>query len=108
MQHRPLARRVLGTLSVDVSLEMAAGPDGLRLETLRANLHAAARHAALGHAGPSFRECSAPACIDAAKLIPRLDPVQEAATDAELDAILDEVITSLEREGTSFMTPKPS
>lgn len=117
----PLARRVLGFLPVGVTLDgerafprtapvpqVKAGPDGLFLATLRANLHAAARHAALGHVGSSFRECPGPACREAAKLIPELDPIQGAATDAELDAILDEVLTRLEREGTSFLTLKPS
>ena len=82
--------------------------DVLFLDTLRANLHAAARHAALGHAGPSFRECRGPACIEAAKLLPDLDHAEGAATDAELDAILDQVLTSLEREGTTFLFPQPS
>ena len=123
MQHSlfPLARRVLGNLPIGMSLEgelapsrtvavpeIRSGSDGLFLTTLRANLHAAARHAALGHVGPSFRECTGPACREAAKLIPELDPDQGAATDAELDAILDDVLTSLEREGTSFLLRKPS
>jgi hypothetical protein len=119
----PVTRRVLGNLPVRAALEadlaslvaqaapvpeVKAGPDGLLLATLRSNLHAAARHIALGHAGPSFRDCAGPACIEAAKLIPELDPVQGAATDAELDAILDDVLISLEREGASFFAPKPS
>ncbi|HEX6861676.1 MAG TPA: hypothetical protein VF414_02615 [Thermoanaerobaculia bacterium] len=123
MQHSlsPLARRVLGLLPAGLSLaaelaatrtfpvpEATASPDDLFLTTVRANLHAAARHAALGHAGPSFRECAGPACREAAKLIPELDPDQGAATDAELDAILDDVLTSLEREGTSFLLRKAS
>jgi len=77
------------------------------LDTLLANLYAAARHAALGHAAPSFRECSAPACIEAANLIPELVPA-EVATDTELDAILGKVLIGLEREGTSFLASKPS
>lgn len=84
------------------------GSDSLFLETLRANLHASARHAALGHTGPSFRECSRPACVEAAHLLPELDPAHDAATEAELEAILDEVLTGLEREGMSFLAPKPS
>ena len=123
MQHSlsPLARRVLGTLPVRLALEeqlalsrtaevpeVQAGHDPLFLATLRANLHAAARHATLGHTGTSFRDCPGPACREAAKLIPELDPLEDAATDAELDAILDDVLTSLEREGTSFLLRKPS
>ncbi len=88
--------------------EVQAAANGLFLETLRANLHAAARHAALGHVATSFRECSGPACIEAANLIPELDPAQGAATDAELEAVLDQVLISLEREGTPFLAPKSS
>ena len=123
MQHSlsPVARRVLGTLPVRLALEeqlalsrtalvqeVQAEHDVLFLATLRANLHAAARHAALGHTGPSFRECTGPACVEAAKLIPELDPMQDAATDDELEAILEDVLVNLEREGTSFFAPKPS
>ena len=123
MQHTlsPMARRVLGLLPVGIALEaelaraqsplvpeVNARPDSLFLGTIRANLHAAARHAALGHAGSSFRECPGPACREAAKLIPELDPLEGVATDSELDAILDDVLTSLEREGTSFLLRKAS
>jgi hypothetical protein len=114
MQHSlsPVARRVLGIPPAGVSVEgdpqVRTETDGDFLITLRANLHAASRHAALGHAGSSFRECRGPACLEAAKLIPELDPDQGTATDAELEAMLDAVLTSLEREGTPFFAPKPS
>jgi hypothetical protein len=116
MQHSlsPVALRVLGPLALLVSPEVEpvpevkSGSDGLFLSTLRANLHAAARHVALGHAGLSFRECPGPACREASRLIPELDPAQGAATDAELDAILVEVLISLEKEGTPFPAPEPS
>lgn len=62
---------------------------------LRANLHAAALHAAMGHEGPRFRECSRPACVDAGRLIPRLE-IGPGATDAELGTILDQVLAELE------------
>lgn len=110
----PTALRFLGNLPLEAKPapapvpEVEAGRDVLFLDTLRANLHAAARHAALGHTGPSFRECSGPACMEAAKMLPELDPIQRVATDAELDSILDQVLTNLEREGTSFLAPKPS
>lgn len=64
---------------------------------LRANLHAAAQHAAMGHEGPSFRGCLRPSCIDAAKLIPQLEELEPAATDAELDEVLDRVLAALEQ-----------
>jgi hypothetical protein len=123
MQQGPssFTRRVLDIppavvwLEVDLALsrtapvpEIEGEPDRLFLATVRENLYAAALHAALGHTGPSFRECDTPACIEAAKLIPELDPLRRAATDDELDAILDDVLTSLEREGTSFFALKPS
>ena len=114
-----LARRVLATLPADVSFEadavrrlpvpeVKAESDPLFLSTVRANLHAAARHAALGHASTSFRECRGSACLEAAKLVPELNPSQGAATEAELDAILDQVLVRLEREGTPFLAAKPS
>jgi len=125
MQQSPaqLTRHVFDNLLVRAALEaelvypvgrpvpvpaVKAEPDGPFLATLRANLHAAARHAALGHVGSSFRECPGPACREAAMLIPELERVQAVATDAELDAILDEVLRSLESEGTFFFAPKPS
>lgn len=88
--------------------EVQTGSDSLFLETLRANLHAAARHAALGHKESSFRQCSAPACVEAANMLPDLATTHSAATDAELDAAFDKVLATLEREGTPFLAPKPS
>ena len=110
----PTALRFLGNLPLEAELapapapEVAASRDVLFLDALRANLHAAARHAALGHTATSFRECSGPACMEAARMLPEIDPNQAAATDAELEAILDEVLTTLEKEGTSFLALKPS
>src|SRR5688572_31404435 len=49
-------------------LEAPSGPDFK--EIVRANLQAAAQHAALGHEGPNFRECSRPSCRNASNLIP--------------------------------------
>ena len=119
----PLGHRVSGNLPVHATHELELVPSlaqttpeaviegrlhGLFLDTFRANLHAAARHASLGHVATSFRECHGPACIEATNLIPELDPAQGAATDAELEAILDQVLTSLEREGTTFFAMQPS
>lgn len=86
---------------------------------LRANLHAASQHVAMGHEGASFRGCTRPCCIDAARLIPQLEELEAAATDAELDQILDRVLAALEqslpeapaarvripRGGTSYAVP---
>ncbi len=110
----PTALRFLGNLPVEAEPapapvpEIEARRDALFLDTLRANVHAAARHAALGHNGTSFRECSSPTCMEAARMLPELDSTQGAPTQAELDAILDQVLTSLEREGTSFLISQPS
>lgn len=85
-----------------------AESDGAFLATFRANLHASVRHAALGHAGQSFRSCAGAACREAAILIPALDSVEATATEAELEAILGEVLTAIEKEGMPYLVPKPS
>ena len=106
----PVTRRVLGPLfaypsfvAVVPEAEVQAPPPAPPVEIdrefvalLRANLHAAAQHAALGHEGRSFRACARPSCIDAAKLIPQLEELEAAATDAELDEVLDRVLAALE------------
>ena len=104
--------RYLGNLPLEAEIAPSPVPEARRdvlfLDTLRANVHAAARHAALGHNGQSFRECSSPTCMEAARMLPELNPAQGTATDAELESILDEVLISLEREGTSFLASQPS
>lgn len=109
--------------SLDVEFQPAAKVE-VRVDReffalLRANLHAASHHAAMGHEGASFRQCSRAACQDAAKLIPQLEDVDLGATDAEQDALLDRVLAALEeslpaaprtrtmlaRGGTSFFAP---
>ena len=89
------ALRFLGNLPLEANPELSrtapapeTGRDAIFLETLRANLHAAARHAALGHTEASFRECSGPACREAAGMLPEM--------------------ASLEKEGTSFLALRPS
>ena len=128
----PVTRRVLGSMLVNAPLDIELVPvpevqppaaevqlDRELIALLRANLHAAAQHAALGHQEASFRECSRPSCIDAARLIPQLDEIDPGATDAELDAVLDRVLAGLEeslpevprgrarfaRGGTSWSAP---
>lgn len=142
----PVARPVLADILAGISFDMEFDPIPLpvaeavpspRIEPpavevgaeladefvaiLRANLHAASRHASLGHEGPGFRQCSRAACLDAAKLIPQLEHVDAGATDAELDVILDRVLAALEtslpaaastsprvvRGGTSYSAPMP-
>jgi len=112
----PSALGYLGNLPVGALLAVEPPPSridrpglpGVFLQTLRANLHASARHAVLGHTAGSFRKCSSAACREAADLIPEIDPVHFATTDAQLDAILGEVLADLEREGTPFLAPIPS
>ena len=123
MQQSPssFTRRVLDIppavvwLEVDLALsrtapvpEIEGEPDRLFLATVRENLYAAVLHAALGHTGPSFRECTGAACREAAIMIPEVEPLAMAATDEELDVILDEVLTALEKEGTPYSAPIPS
>lgn len=89
---------VLTSVPVDVDLRPAMPPATKAADffaLLRANLHAAALHVAMGHEGPRFRECSRPACVDAGRLIPRLE-IGPGATDAELGTILDQVLAELE------------
>jgi hypothetical protein len=76
-----------------VDVEVSSDDDFV--EIVRANLHAAAQHMALGHEGPSFRECSRASCRDAKNLIPSLEGM-EGATDAELEAVLDRVLETLD------------
>lgn len=63
---------------------------------LRSNLNAGTLHAAMSHGGPRFRECSRPACLDASRLIPRMEESGSDATDAELNTMLDQVLAELE------------
>jgi hypothetical protein len=85
-----------------------APSNGVFLATFRANLQASVRHVALGHAGMNFRECAGAACREAAAMIPEMEFIQTAATDDELETILDEVLSTLKKEGTSFSAPRPS
>lgn len=70
-------------------------PTSIAPRTLRANLHAAARHVALGHEAPTFRDCSSFMCMDAANLLPYPMAVEPRATDAELDAIFQRAILAV-------------
>lgn len=126
----PSTLRVLGPLFAGLSFgtvepvpEVQAPPpveiDREFIALLRANLHAASQHVAMGHPGASFRGCPRPCCMDAAKLIPQLEELEAAASDAELDEILDRVLAALEmslpeapaprtrlpRGGTSYAVP---
>lgn len=68
-----------------------AGSDLNFLRIVRANLHAAALHAEMGHEALTFRECSHSACRDAVKLVPSLD-VEPGMTDAGLGAIFQRAL----------------
>jgi hypothetical protein len=125
MQQSPsqLPRRIFGTLPVPAkrALELVppmaqvapealveAPSDSAFLATFRANLQASVRHAVLGHTGSSFRECTGAACREAAIMIPEMESLEMMATDEELEAILNEVLTALEKEGTPYSAPTPS
>ncbi len=74
------------------SAEARPGPDFRAI--VRANLRAAARHVMRNHPGPSFRECSRPACRNASNLIPYPAVVKPDVTDADLEAIFQRVVTT--------------
>lgn len=114
----PSTLRVLGPLlsapsfgTVEPVPEVQAPPpveiDREFIALLRANLHAASQHVAMGHQGASFRSCTRPCCIDAARLIPQLEELEAAATDAELDQILDRVLAALEESLPEAPAPRP-
>ena len=92
----PVAEAVPVPETESPAIEVGAGlADGF-VAVLRANLQAASLHAALGHEGPSFRQCSLSACLDATNLIPCLEHVEAGVTDAELNAIFDRLLAALE------------
>ena len=72
--------------------EAQAGPDFKA--TVRANIHAAAQHVMRGHKAASFRECSRPSCRNASNLIPYPVVVEAGASDADLEAIFQRVVTA--------------
>jgi uncharacterized protein (DUF58 family) len=80
---------------IDLPLVNKTVPTPIAPRTLRANLHAAARHVALGHEAPTFRDCSSFMCLDAANLVPSPIAVEPEATDAELDAIFQRAILAV-------------
>jgi hypothetical protein len=65
---------------------------------VRANLRAAAQHAALGHEGRSFRECSHATCQNASNLIPHLVALEQEMTAAEPSPVFDQTPGLLEDE----------
>ena len=71
-------------------------------EVVRANLHAAAQHAILGHKAPSFRECPHASCRNASNLVPYPVVVEAGVTDADLEEIFQRVIpAALEKAAAS-------
>jgi hypothetical protein len=63
---------------------------------LRSNLRAAAQHIALGHEGPTFRQCHHGSCRDGSNLVPHLVATDLGITDAELDALFNRAPAALE------------
>lgn len=71
-------------------------------EVVRANLHAAAQHAMLGHKAPSFRECSNLLCRNASNMVPYPVVVEAGVTDADLEEIFQRVVpAALEKVASS-------
>jgi hypothetical protein len=69
---------------------------------VRANLHAAAQHAILGHKAPSFRECPHASCRNASNLVPYPVVVEAGVTDADLEEIFQRVVpAALEKAAAS-------
>lgn len=63
---------------------------------LESNLNAASFHVAMGHEGPRFRDCPRPACLSAVQMIPHLEGLEPDGTDAEMHAVLEQVLAELE------------
>jgi hypothetical protein len=74
-------------------------------EVVRANLHAAAQHAMLGHKAPSFRECSHSSCRNASNLVPYPVVVEKGVTDADLDEIFQRVVPAALEKAASSPAP---
>lgn len=74
-------------------------------EVVRANLHAAAQHAILGHEGPSFRECSRPSCRNASNLIPYPVTVEASVTEADMEEIFQRIVPAALEEVVSSPSP---
>lgn len=71
-------------------------------EVVRANLHAAAQHAMLGHKAPSFRECSNLLCRNASNMVPYPVVLEAGVTDADLEEIFQRVVpAALEKVASS-------
>jgi hypothetical protein len=82
------------------SAETRPGPDFK--DVVRANLHAAAQHAMLGHKAPSFRECPHASCRNASNMVPFPVVLEASVTDADLDEIFQRVVpAALEKAASS-------
>ena len=79
------------------------GPDFK--EVVRANLHAAAQHAMMGHKAPSFRECPHAACQNASNMVPYPVVVEAGVTDADLDEIFQRVVPAALEKAASSPSP---
>ena len=110
--HRPLVPVLIGSRQEEESEPAARlAPAPARAETrpglafkavVRANLHAAAQHAILGHKAPSFRECPHASCRNASNLVPYPVVVEAGVTDADLEEIFQRVVpAALERAAAS-------
>ena len=74
-------------------------------EVVRANLHAAAQHAMLGHKAPSFRECKHVSCRNASNLVPYPVVVEAGVTDEDLDEIFQRVVPAALEKAASSPAP---
>lgn len=76
-------------------------------EVVRANLHAAAQHAILGHKARSFRECPHSSCRNASNLVPYPVVVERGVTDADLEEIFQRAVPAALEKAASNPAPFP-
>ena len=74
-------------------------------EVVRANLHAAAQHAMLGHKAPTFRECPHASCRNASNMVPYPVVWEAGVTDADLDEIFQRVVPAALEKAASSPSP---
>ena len=87
-----LATRPVAVEPAPASPGIKPGPEFKSI--VHANLRAASQHVMRGHKAPSFRECSHPSCQNASNLIPYPVVVEEGMTDADLQVIFQQLVTT--------------
>lgn len=104
-ERKPVAQPVPAPVQAEPPVRTETRPAVDFTEVVRANLHAAAQHAILGHEGPSFRECSRPSCRNASNLIPYPVVVEASVTDADMMEIFQRIVPAALEEVASSPSP---